>query len=271
MKMIRDKKTNLNYRKWNVVSPKAVLLLVHGLGAHCGRWEFLAKYFTKSKFSVYAIELQGFGETKGPKGHINSFQEYYRHIDRIMAFIKKDHPHKKVFLLGESMGGLISFIYASNHPETFAGLICLSPAFKNSMPVVFKDYIRVFTSVVFNPQNTLTMPFTPQMCTRDQHYQQVMMQDKREHQLASAKLLVNILRAQIQSHGKAKTLSTPTLFLLARKDYLVDPLMSLKIFNKIPMEDKTLIQYPEMHHALSIDLDRDKVFSDILKWIETNF
>ncbi|MCD4779086.1 MAG: lysophospholipase [Candidatus Omnitrophica bacterium] len=271
MKMIRDKKTNVYYRKWNIPSPKAVLFLVHGLGAHCGRWEFLAKYFTKSKFAIYAIELQGFGETKGIKGHIDSFQEYYNHISSITAFIKKDHPTKKIFLLGESMGALISFIYTLHHPDIFAGLICLSPAFKNSIPFTFKDYLKVFTSYIYNPKNQLTMPFTPQMCTRDQHYQQVMMQDKREHQFASAKLLINILLAQIKAQANAKKLSTPTLFLLARKDYFVDPLMSLKIFNKIRMEDKTLIQYPEMHHSLSIDLNRDKVFGDILKWIENNY
>ena len=33
-------------------------------------------------------------------------------------------------------------------------------------------------------------------------------------------------------------------------------------------EDKQLIEYPEMFHALSIDLDREKVFADILNWVE---
>jgi alpha-beta hydrolase superfamily lysophospholipase len=33
---------DIMYRRWNVPSSKAVLLLVHGLGAHSARWDFLA-------------------------------------------------------------------------------------------------------------------------------------------------------------------------------------------------------------------------------------
>jgi alpha-beta hydrolase superfamily lysophospholipase len=62
-------------------------------------------------------------------------------------------------------------------------------------------------------------------------------------------------------------LKTPVLFLLAGKDLLVDPRESESVFKKLKIKDKTLIKYPEMLHALSIDLGREKVFEDIFSWL----
>jgi len=54
--------TDLLYRRWDAgpafASPKAVFVLVHGLGAHSARWEFLAGHFAARGFASSAIELR---------------------------------------------------------------------------------------------------------------------------------------------------------------------------------------------------------------------
>ena len=50
-----DKKTGLMYQQWDALSPQAVFLLVHGLGGHSARWQFLAEYLLKNRISSYAI------------------------------------------------------------------------------------------------------------------------------------------------------------------------------------------------------------------------
>nr|MBC8428746.1 alpha/beta hydrolase [FCB group bacterium] len=50
-------------------------------------------------------------------------------------------------------------------------------------------------------------------------------------------------------------------------DTLVDPKASKSVFKGLKHKDKKLIEYPEMYHALSIDIGRETVFNDILKWI----
>ena len=40
------------------------------------------------------------------------------------------------------------------------------------------------------------------------------------------------------------------------------------VFDGLPLKDKTKSEYPEMLHALSIELGREKVFADILNWLE---
>ncbi len=45
-------------------------------------------------------------------------------------------------------------------------------------------------------------------------------------------------------------------------------LANRKVFKKIAFADKTLIEYPEMLHALSLDIGRENVFRDIIDWAD---
>ena len=63
-------------------------------------------------------------------------------------------------------------------------------------------------------------------------------------------------------------IEVPLLFLVAGDDKLVYSDASRKVFQKIKAPDKTLIEYPEMYHSLSIELGKEKVFQDIWSWID---
>jgi alpha-beta hydrolase superfamily lysophospholipase len=262
--------TDLIYRFWQPeVKPRASFLLIHGLGAHSGRWHFFGEYFAERGFASYALELKGFGETSAIPGHIWSFETYFEDIKRIYGYIKKEHPANEIFLAGESLGALISFLMASRQSELFSGLICFSPAFKNRMKFSLSTYLQFVFYLYFFPIKQFKMPFNSQMCTRDAAYQKEMDSSWRETRVATARMLWNILKGQISSAAAAGKVTCPVLFLLAGedKDQLVVPAAAKKIFKKIKTKDKQLIEYSAMLHALSIELEREKVFEDVLKWV----
>lgn len=265
--MRTDEKTGIMYRKWEASSPTAVFLLVHGLGAHSARWEFLSEMFLSHNVSSYAIELKGCGETQNLRGHIDSFDIYYNDIHSLRDIIVKENPGKRIFLVGESLGGLISYIDALTNPDLFTGLILLSPAFTNRFKPSVLDYIKIFFPLLYNPKKQHKMPFTSKMCTRDTTYEMAMDADHREHRLATSKFIINLLTAQ----SKAKTLKDREdmhiLFLLSGDDQIVDPEISKKVFEKLTARDKKIIQYPDMYHALSVDLGKERVSENILKWL----
>ncbi|MFC1548602.1 alpha/beta hydrolase [Candidatus Omnitrophota bacterium] len=265
--LITDEKRGIKYKYWGASSPRAVLLLIHGMGAHPGRWDFLADFFLPKGISSYAIELKGFGESKGLKGHIDSFDSYYDDIRRLRDIISRENPGKKIFISGESLGGLISFIMAVREPDLFDGLICVSPAFANRLKLTFLKYLQLFFASLFDRRKQFHVPFTSEMCTRDEHYRRVMDSEPREHRLATAKLLYNTLFAQMRVSMMKARLEIPVLFLLAGEDSLINPEKSQKIFARLESNDKNIIFYPGMYHALSIELGREKVFEDILGWI----
>lgn len=263
-----DEKTGITYRQWNAANSRAVLLLVHGLGAHSQRWDFLADFFLQHSFSSYAIELRGFGETKGLKGDIESFNIYFNDIYSLYQSIKKENPNKKIFLIGESMGALIAFLMVTQEPNLFSGLILLSPVFKSRLRMLSLSYFKIFFSLFYNPKKQIYVPFDSKMCTRDTAYQKIMDADSQEHRYATARLLFGIVFAQIRAQFLRNRVCAPVLFLLSGKDELANTKASQNFFQGLRIEDKEIILYPEMRHALSIELGREKVFGDILEWIE---
>lgn len=266
--VIIDKVSGIVYRKWSASQPKAVLLLIHGLCGQSNRWEFLADYFQKNDISSYAIDLKGFGETKGVAGHIDSFDKYITDICRLCGIIHAENQKSPIFLLGESMGALIAFLSAIRAPELFNGLICISPAFKSKLKFTALDYLKVFLALIYNPKKQFHVPFDSQMFTRDTVYQEKMEAEYKEHRLVSANLLFSILIAQKQCVFLKDKLKTPVLFLLAGNDLMINTKICEKIFSKLPIPDKGIIIYPDMYHALSIDLGKEEVFNDLLSWIK---
>jgi alpha-beta hydrolase superfamily lysophospholipase len=248
--------------------PKAVFLLVHGLGAHSARWEFLAGHFAARGFASYALELRGFGRTpERPRGHVRSFRVWDRDILSLREIVGREFPGRKVFLLGESLGGLLAFNLACLHPDKFDGQALIAPSFKNGMKFPLSAYIKLVLLGLFNPKLMVDVPFTSEMLTRDRAYLEVMNASPDEIRAASLKCLFNFLPDQARSGRQAKKLAVPTLFLIPGVDHLVDERANRKLFAKIPFADKTLIEYPDMLHALSIGLGREKVFEDILAWV----
>ena len=264
----RDEKTGIMYKRWICPSPKAVFLLVHGLGAFSSRWDFLAQFFLQNNISSYAIELKGFGETQSPKGHIDSFNIYFRDIISLYDIIKKENKGRKIFLIGESLGALISFLLAAREPDLFDGLICLSPAFRSRLKFTLMNTMRILSSLLFNPTNQVQMPFDSKMCTRDVELQKMMDNDKREHRVATSKLLLNIALAEMRVDFLKNKIKKPVLFLTAGAlDKITDASETIRVFKNLEEKDKEIIQYPEMVHALSVELGREKVFNDILQWV----
>jgi alpha-beta hydrolase superfamily lysophospholipase len=182
--------TDFLFRRWDAPSPKAAVLLVHGLGAHTARWEFLAGHLAAKGYAPYALELRGFGRTsERPRGHVDSFRVWDRDILALRDTIGRDLPGRKVFLLGESLGSLMAFNLAARTPGPFAGAVLISPSFGNGMKFPLSSYLKLATHYPFQPKATVPVPFTSAMCTRDEAYASVMDANPDELREASLKLL----------------------------------------------------------------------------------
>lgn len=262
--------TDFLFRRWDAApgpgSPKAVFLLVHGLGAHSARWGFWGDFFGARGYSSYAVELRGFGLTpERPRGHVDSWRLWERDILALRDRVGRDHSGQKVFLVGESMGGLIVYDLVARHPGRFDGTVLMAPAFKNGLKFSWSAYAKIGL-IPFRPTTMIALPFTSGMATRDRDYVALMDADPAEIRVASLKLMAGFLPVQARAGRLAGKLETPTLMMVPGVDHFVDERAGYRIFRKIAASDKTLIEYPDMYHALSIDLGRDKVFGDVLDW-----
>jgi len=244
-----------DYRQWMLPKPRAVLILVHGLGACAGRWDPIAGFFLNKGISSYAVEC--------PEP-----RDYLPGIFRLLHEIKEKLPHKKIFIAGESLGAVYSILAAAEAPKSFSGLVCLSPAFRNRVGLPLSESLNVAAALLYNPKKTFRLPFNSSMCTRDTGYIAKMDADAKESRMASAGCIADTIFSQARAVKTARRLSVPVLFQIAGDDKIVDPGMSVKVFETIEKRDKTLIRYPDMYHSLSIESGKERVFEDMDAWIE---
>lgn len=250
--------TDISYKVWTHPSPKAVFLLVHGLGSNPSWWESLALTFLKNSYSSYAIDLR----------ICDSFKAFEDGVKSLRNIIKKELPDKKIFILGESLGGLVEISVALKEKDMFSGLISMSPAFKSTGVLNLSDYINIFLPLLYNPQKKYRLPVSPDMCTRDPDYAKRIEADYDKDVLSTSRILFDIFLVQLRFRFSKIDLNLPILFLVAGDDKLVESEASRRFFKKLKLEDKTLIEYPRMYHSLSVDLEKEKVFQDILNWVE---
>lgn len=251
-------KEDKDYKKWRAFNPKCIFLLVHGLGAHSERWQAMADFFLQKEISSYAIDLSG----------LRRIRDYHSQILRLRKIIAKENPGKQIFLVGESLGALASFLFAAKNPKLFNGLIFMSPAFASHKTIKPLEALKMISPIIYNADTQVKLPFDSSMCTRDKDLRKKMDSDPREYRSVSVRLVLDIFLAQKSARAVLKKIKGSVLFLVAGEDMIVDSDASREIFAALGAKDKTLLEFPMMYHALSIDLDKEVVFEEILSWVE---
>jgi acylglycerol lipase len=122
---------NIFYQAWlpeeNV---RAVLLLVHGLGEHSGRYRNVVNHFVPLGYAVYALDHIGHGKSDGRREYVERFDDYTDTLSSYLEMVKTWQRDKPIFLLGHSMGGTIAAYYLLDHQAEFRGAIISAPAVK---------------------------------------------------------------------------------------------------------------------------------------------
>ncbi|MCC6778044.1 MAG: alpha/beta hydrolase [Hyphomicrobiales bacterium] len=109
----------LHYVDWgNTGAPP--LVLVHGGRDHCRSWDTLARALAPH-FHVVAPDLRGHGDSEWAKGSSYSLADYVYDLSRLLAHLELD----RVILVGHSMGGMVSLVYAGTFPERVTRLAVL--------------------------------------------------------------------------------------------------------------------------------------------------
>ncbi len=140
--------TGLFYRYWPAEAWNGrVVIVLHGIGYHSGPYKVIADALNPRGITVYGLDARGHGLSCGPRGYTASIAEVAQDVAAIVDFVKRQQPHAKVFLLGDSMGCNYALNFAKQSSAQLAGLILLAPAF-------FVD-----SSQLLNLESALLMPY----------------------------------------------------------------------------------------------------------------
>jgi len=128
-----------------VVQPKAVACLVHGLGEHSSRYQHVADAFNKEGIILFASDLRGHGKSAGARGHINSIEDFMGDIDTLFEQARARYPDLPLFLYGHSLGGILVLHYTLQRKPNIKGVIATSPGLHNALET---QPVKVFLAKV---------------------------------------------------------------------------------------------------------------------------
>ena len=133
-------------------SPKAAVVLVHGMAEHKERYFPFMNYLTEMGFACVIADLRGHGATAATPEDLGYFGKkgpelLIEDTRNVVLWTKSQYPGLKVFLFGHSMGSLIVRCFAKQYDGDIDGLVvCGSPSRVGvaGMGVTLTRFIRLF-------------------------------------------------------------------------------------------------------------------------------
>ena len=258
------------YRHYPTPNEKARLVIAHGLAEHSGRYGNIIERLFPKDISIWALDHRGHGQSDGPRGHISSFDEYLSDLNGVIQIAKTDIPENiKCFLLGHSMGGLISLMFAMKHPDMIDGLIVSSPGLGMKVKVTgFKVVMGKIMSSIW-PGLSLGNELDSSKISRDKEVVKKYDNDPLRHSKVSARWFTEFLATMEKAHRLAPSMRVPILMQIAGDDHLVDGQASKSFYENLGSEDKALHYYEGLYHEVYNELepDRKQVLDDLENWI----
>jgi alpha-beta hydrolase superfamily lysophospholipase len=268
-KSIRN--TNVYYQYWLPEGdPKAILLIVHGLAEHSGRYMNVVNHFVPKGYAVYGIDHIGHGKSDGKRVYVERFQDYTKTLKQYFDMIKGWQPGKPVFLIGHSMGGLISTAYLLEHQDELAGAILSGPGIKVpdniSKAVILSGKIL---SVVMPKAGIIQLD--AESVSRDPAVVDAYITDPLVYtRKVTARLGAEMLKTMQHVTESAAGIRLPIMIVQGGADKLVDPSGTQMLYDSIGSEDKTIEIYDGFYHELFNEPEHGQVLDDVAGWIEAH-
>ena len=260
----------LHWRSCAPSQPRALLVLVHGLGEHSGRYSHVLAFLTGHGFACHVFDLRGHGRSDGMGGHVDSFGDYLEDLRTVHDQAAREHAGLPVFLVGHSMGGLVALRYAQARPDGLRGLVLSSPLLgiargsRPSRPVAALG--RLLSRLL--PTFRLTSTVNPARLSRDPAVGAAYAADPLVGRRVSARWFTASLQAMHEAHANAAKLAVPTLMMAAGDDFLADTEATRRFAKNAPAAKVQLQVWDGLYHELLNAPEREAVLDRIRGWIE---
>ncbi len=260
--------TQLFVRDWPLTSVQAQpsgVVIMHGLGEHCGRYAHVARFFNVLGFTVRTYDHRGHGKSGGSRGDVPDDEAMLRDARFVINDFTKQ-LHAPPLLFGHSMGGLFAARFATAGLAPLRALILSSPALAIRMSGFQSMLLKVVSLLI--PGVGLSNGLKTRYLSHDGEVVEAYENDRLVHGKVSARLLNSMLQAMTYAHDHAPQLTIPVLLLVAEDDHLVDPIGSKRFSARLPSVSSSAIYYDNFYHEIFNELDATRVFDDLRMWLE---
>lgn len=264
----------LHGRKWMPEGQiKALLMIVHGLGEHSGRYDHMANYMNAQGIGVIALDMHGHGlsaDKNGKKrGLCSGMDLMHGDVDGLIETGKWTAPNAPQFLMGHSMGGGIVLSYMLENPDAkLSGVIAQAPLIDSPdrPPNALISIMKFITKVA--PNFRLKAKLEGHKISTLKSEQDKYEADPLNHLYLGGKLALAMFETGDKLSMGAKNFpKLPLLVTHGTQDLLTDFGASQAFAHDVGAK---FIAYENSGHEVHNDLHRDKVYADLVDFILAN-
>lgn len=259
---------DLQLHDWPSASPRARLLLVHGLGEHGGRYARLAGELNEAGISVRGFDHRGHGRSSGRRGGAgDAADQLSRDTCQVFASYAAEGVDRP-FLLGHSLGGLLVLHAVCCLQLRPRGLVVSSPALASHA----SSFQRLLAGIAgrLAPALTLANGLPADRLSHAPEVERTYLDDPLNHDRISARLAHFIFSAGPAVIAAAPSLRVPTLLQVAGADRLVDAEGARDFAAAAPAHVLAWHRYEGLFHEIYNEAEpaRTQVVGDLLDWLQ---
>jgi alpha-beta hydrolase superfamily lysophospholipase len=256
----------LAVRVWSEVeSPRARVVLLHGITSHGGWYHPSCHYLHGAGFEVHFLDRRGSGLNADERGDVAGHEQWIDDVAIYLAQVRSDRP---VVLCGISWGGKLAAAVARRHPYLVQGLALLCPGLYSQFePNALQRFALRLPMRNRMKRRHVAIPLTAKLFTDSPRWRDYVASDPLSLREVTIGFSAADLRLTRFARDSATYLRMPTLLMLAGRDRIVDNRRCREFLGRTSAVHKTLVEYSSASHTFEFEPDRQRYFADLADWI----
>ena len=259
---------NLVTHTWEPeIQAEYVLIVIHGMGEHGGRYDAFADFFVKKGCVVTAVDLRGHGESEGKRGHTTSFSHILVDIDDFITKQEERFKGLKQILYGYSFGGNFLLNYLLTKETNAYAAIASAPALKSLYaPAPMKAFFAKFMRAIY-PSFTVSSGVKSADMFREKKRDSSYEKDPLLHNRISMEMALASIEKGVWALDNACRIALPLLIMHGTGDKITRHDASADFIEQVDSKLGRLKLYDGLFHDLHHDENKDLILEDVYAWI----
>lgn len=279
--------------------PRAVVQIAHGIAEHIRRYDDFMNFLAENGYVAVGNDHLGHGESiqapeeQGFFAEENGWDRVVEDMDRLREQMRQEYPDLPYIFFGHSMGSFLTRTYLIRHPEKYDAAI-ISGTGHQGKPLVIAGYTaaslmvrskgpradgQALNDMAFGSYcKKIANPRTPfDWLSRDEESVDRYIADPLCGFVAKVSLYRDMMGGikfiTNQANIDAMSKEQPIYFMSGDADPVGDygkgVEKAYQAFCKAGLRDVTIRLYPDGRHEMLNEINKSKVYQDILHWLDS--
>ncbi len=245
-----------------------VVLALHGFNDYSNAFQDFAAYGSERGIAVHAYDQRGFGANPD-RGRWPGMERLSTDLHDAVAHLRRIYGKTPLYVLGESMGGAVTIVAATGErPLDVDGVILSAPAVWGGKHMNMFYRLTLWFASTLAPGWTLTGGGLNIQPSDNIEMLRAFSADPLVIKATRTSSIAGLVALMDRALASAPQLDQDILLLIGEKDEIVPPGALEDFRGRLRTDRVAEISYPDGYHMLLRDLQRAKVFEDIVAWIE---